>query len=133
MNEAETVCVREREREERRVKVVIDGRPGLRPLPYSGQRACLCQRLQALPPSIPVFISLSNSPTQCYCIVSLTSLMPFNRPLLLHSLLSPSCWHPHRTASHPLKCYCVKTTTSFKVNSHSKTQKHVHFINPISC
>lgn len=49
------VCERERV-DERRVKVVIDGRPGLRPLPYSGQGACLCRRLPALPPSISVFI-----------------------------------------------------------------------------
>lgn len=34
------VCVRGRG-EKRRVKVVIDGRPGLRPFPYSGQGVCL--------------------------------------------------------------------------------------------
>ncbi len=73
------VCEREKG-EERRVKVVIDGRPGLRPLPYSGQGACLCRRLPALPPSIPVFISPSSSPTQYYCTVSVASLVPFIHP-----------------------------------------------------
>lgn len=77
--------------EERRVKVVIDGRPGLRPFPYSGQGACFCRRLPALSPSIPVFISPSSSPTHCYCIVSVASLMsfhPFSSSLAVLSILS---------------------------------------------
>lgn len=51
---------------ERRVKVVIDGRPGLRPLPHSGQGACCCRRLPALSPSIPVFVSHSLL-LCCFC------------------------------------------------------------------
>lgn len=52
------VCESRERGEERRVKVVIDGRPGLRaPPPYSGQGACMCRRLPGLPPSIAVFIT----------------------------------------------------------------------------
>lgn len=46
------VCVRDDKKgEERRVKVVIDGRPGLRPLPYSGQGARLCRHHATSPSS----------------------------------------------------------------------------------
>lgn len=105
MNEAESVCEREKGKE-KRVKVVIDGRPGLRPLPHSGQGACFCRRLPALPPSIPVFIPPSNSPTQYYCAVSVASLMPFIHPfsslLALHpvgtiSLIHTFSFSPHQT------------------------------------
>lgn len=88
-------CVRERGRgEETRVKVVIDGRPGLRPLPYIGQGACLCRCLPALLPSIPVFIFPSTSPTQCYSTGSDASLIHFIHSLYSSPPLSPSFWHP---------------------------------------
>lgn len=119
-------CVREKG-EERRVKVVIDGRPGLRPLPYSGQGACLCRRLPALPSSIPVFISPSNSPTQYYCTVSVASRMPF---ILFFSLCSHHCWHhgahPYLQLSPP-KPYYMKPQ-QFELNSCWKKQKRARFI-----
>lgn len=108
-------CVKEKG-EERRVKVVIDGRPGLRPLPYSGQGACFCR---PSPPSIPVFTSPSNSPTRCYCIVSVASFMPFIHPfsssLAVLSILSAPWLSFVPAAFHPLKNLYVTHTQQFKM------------------
>lgn len=65
MNEAESVRECETQRGgESRVKVVIDGGPGLRPLPYSGQGAWLYRRPPA--PLHPFLSSTpASSPTHC--------------------------------------------------------------------
>lgn len=112
--------------EETRVKVVIDGRPGLRPLPYIGQGACLCRRLPALPPSIPVFIFPSTSPTQCNSTGSAASLIHFNHSLYSSPPLSPSFWHPppFLPASYPLRHNQVDSLSALRQTSEI-TCKHI--------
>ena len=65
----------------------------------------------SLPPSIPVFISPSNSPTQYYCAASVASMLFFT-----------IC------ALHPVG---TMTPKQFEVNSSSKKHKHLHFSNLI--
>lgn len=103
------VCEREKG-EERRVKVVIDGRPGLRPLPYSGQGACLCRRLPALPPSIYSCLHLSLQFSHsvllcCFCCF----FYAFHPSMLLFTVCS---LHPVGTM----------TPKQFEVNSSSKNR-----------
>lgn len=83
------VCERGRG-EETRVKVVIDGRPGLRPLPHIGQGACFCQ------PSFHPFLSSSFSPFLPLNVIPLVVLCLFHfmYSLSLSAPLSPSFWHP---------------------------------------
>lgn len=112
------VCEREKG-EERRVKVVIDGRPGLRPLPYSGQGACLCRCLPALPPSIYSCLHLSLQFSHsvllcCFCCFSYA----FHPSMLFFTIC----------ALHPVG---TMTPKQFEVNSSSKKHKHLHFSNLI--
>lgn len=87
------VCERGRGRgEETRVKVVIDGRPGLRPLPHIGQGACFCQ------PSFHPFLSSSFSSFLPLNVIPLVVLCLFH---FIYSLsFQPLCLHPFGT--HPL-------------------------------
>lgn len=112
--------------EETRVKVVIDGRPGLRPRPYIGQGACLCRRLPALLPSIPVFIFPSISPTQCYSTGSYVCLIHFIHSLYSSPPLSPSFLAPtpFLPTSYPLRHNQVETLSVLKQTS-KVTYKHI--------
>lgn len=83
------VCERGRG-EETRVKVVIDGRPGLRPLPHIGQGACFCQSSfhPFLSSSFSPFLPLSVIPLFVLCLFHFIYSLSFSAPL------SPSFWHP---------------------------------------
>lgn len=106
--------------EETRVKVVIDGRPGLRPLPHIGQGACFCQ------PSFHPFLSSSFFPFLPLNVIPLVVLCLFHfiYSLSFSAPLSPSFWHP--PPSFPLlnhKHDHMKTSSLLKQTLESR--KHI--------
>lgn len=108
------VCEREKG-EERRVKVVIDGRPGLRPLLTVVRERASADACQ---PSLHPFLSSFLPPVLPLSIIVLfllllSGLSSIHSPL--HSPFSPSNWH-HDTRTYqqifnPLKHHYVRMFT----------------------